>query len=450
MLAGLVSPERATVTNLICAAGRRHEDWTADYRLYAKGRVDSGLLFDAVRVRLLDALTPGAPLVVALDDTLVRKSGPRVDGVRWRRDPLGPAFQTNFVRGQRFVQFSGLWPLGDGSAPAIPLAFEHAPGAGKVSRDACAEDLARHREEQKQKCLNAVALGQMKILRGKCDPSRRMVFVGDGSYTNGVVIRGLPEGSAYLGRARRDLALHHPPEAIAGPAGKGRSKRYGAAAPTPEALRLDESVPWVKIGAYAAGTRHGFRVKTLGPVQWRKAGTDATVRVVVVAPLGYRLRKGGKLLYRQPAYLVCTDPDMPVADILQHYLHRWGIEVNFRDEKTLVGTGEAQVRTRASNATLPAVTVAAYAMLRVAALTMLARDGLRNPLSPSRWRRPKEADGGLPPTGELLRLLRFETLGTSLRPDIIARFANASAPVAKSEKTTPDRIDLAATLFAAA
>ena len=450
MLAGLVSPERSTVTNLICAAGRRHEDWTADYRLYAKGRVEPAALFDAVRERLTGALAPGDPLVVAIDDTLVRKCGRHVDGVRWRRDPLGPAFQTNFVRGQRFVQLSGLWPLGDGSAPAIPLAFEHAPGAGKAARDAGADELARHREDQKQKCLNAVALAQMKILRGKCDPARRLVFVGDGSYTNGVVLKGLPEGTAYIGRARRDLALHHPPEAPAGPAGKGRPKRYGAPAPTPEALRVDDAVPWGKIGAYAAGARHEFRVKTLGPVQWRKSGADTTVRVVVIAPLGYRLRKGGKLLYRQPAYLVCTDPDMPVADILQRYLHRWGIEVNFRDEKTLAGTGEAQVRSRASNATLPAVTVAAYAMLRVAAISMLGGGGLRNPLKPSRWRRPAEGDTGLPPTGELIRLLRFETLGTSLRPDIIARFANAPDPVAKSEKTPPGRIDLAATLFAAA
>jgi len=47
-------------------------------------------------------LRPQAPLVVALDDTLVRKSGPHIFGVGYKRDPLGPAFQTNLVRGQRF------------------------------------------------------------------------------------------------------------------------------------------------------------------------------------------------------------------------------------------------------------------------------------------------------------------------------------------------------------
>lgn len=38
-------------------------------------------------------------------------------------------------------------------------------------------------------------------------------------------------------------------------------------------------------------------------------------------------------------------------------LWRWGIEVNFRDEKTLLGTGEAQVRTAAFNRIQAAVTV---------------------------------------------------------------------------------------------
>ncbi|MDR2051685.1 MAG: hypothetical protein LBQ63_07950, partial [Deltaproteobacteria bacterium] len=38
--------------------------------------------------------------------------------------------------------------------------------------------------------------------------------------------------------------------------------------------------------------------------------------------------------YRNPAYLLCTDPDLPVERLLQAYLWRWEIELNFRDEKT--------------------------------------------------------------------------------------------------------------------
>lgn len=46
---------------------------------------------------------------------------------------------------------------------------------------------------------------------------------------------------------------------------------------------------------------------------WPKAGPDLPLRLVVIATVGYHLRKGSKSLYRQPAYLVCTDLDMPLA-----------------------------------------------------------------------------------------------------------------------------------------
>ena len=80
------------MTNLICSHGRQHGDWSADYRLYSQDRVDPDALFTKVRGHLLDTLPPDAPLVLALDDTLVRKTGTHIHGVGYKRDPLGPAF----------------------------------------------------------------------------------------------------------------------------------------------------------------------------------------------------------------------------------------------------------------------------------------------------------------------------------------------------------------------
>jgi len=39
-----------------------------------------------------------------LDDSLLRPAVTYTPGVAWRRDPLAPRFQTNFVRAQRFLQ----------------------------------------------------------------------------------------------------------------------------------------------------------------------------------------------------------------------------------------------------------------------------------------------------------------------------------------------------------
>ncbi len=322
MLAALLCPEKSTLTNFICTSGQQQSDFTAHYRLYSHDRVEEEVLFTHVRQQLEAALAPEAPLVVAMDDTICRKRGAKIDGVKWRRDPLGPPFQTNLVRSQRFLQFSAAYPLKEGAARMIPIGFFHAPGAAKPPRQSDPEKLRQHREEQKQHQLNEQTLEQIRRLRQQS--SRRLILCGDGSYSNRKILRGLPENSVYIGRIRKDAKLHHLPGEPGSAPGAGRPARYGEQALTPEQLRTDELQPWEEVPAYAAGQRHLFRLKTLGPVLWRKSGANLPLRVIVIAPLGYRLRQGGKLLYRQPAYLLCTEAAMPLAAILQYYLWRWG------------------------------------------------------------------------------------------------------------------------------
>jgi hypothetical protein len=196
---------------------------------------------------------------------------------------------------------------------------------------------------------------------------RDLMVSGDGSYTNKTVLRGLPDRTTFIGRIRKDAKLHRLPRADQQPK-VGSKRRYGEVAPTPEELRKDESVPWRTVEAYASGKMHTFRVKEMKPVLWRKAGADLPVRIVVIAPVGYRLRKGGKLLYRQPAYLLCTDLDMAIQEVLQYYLWRWDVEVNHRDEKQLIGVGQAQVWSPQSVDRQPALAVASYSYLLLAAM----------------------------------------------------------------------------------
>ncbi len=451
MLAALLNQTRGTLTNLICTSGTQHQDWTADYRLYSKDRVNEDALFAQARDQLLENLPATHPLVVALDDTIVRKTGKKIHGAAWKRDPLGPPFQTNLVHAQRYLQISAAWPLAGGQARMVPIDFQHAPSPVKPRKDSkdLKQEQETYREALKQQNLNRVSLKRMNLLRHEMPRGRRLIFNGDGSFTNRTILRGLPEGSAYIGRGRKDMALHHRPEPRAGKGNAtGRPRRYGTRAPTPEELRQDDTVPWQHIRAFAAGKHHDFKIKTLGPVLWRKSGTDLPLRLVVIAPLGYRLSKGGRMLYRQPAYIICTDPELPLEELLQYYLWRWGIEVNFREEKTLIGTGQAQVRTASSNQHLPAVTVASYSLLWSSALTQISRHELPPSLALPKWRRRKKQNGrSAPSTGELQRILRRETWAGSIRPSTYYGFVSRSEPDAKCEKP---RMDLAAALFSAA
>lgn len=424
------------MTNLICTCGQQHRDWTAHYRLYSRDRMDERVLFHAVRERIQQALLPQQPLVVGLDDTVVRKTGTHISGVGWKRDPLGPAFQTNLVRGQRYLQFSAAWPLAEGDARLVPIGFHHAPSVPKPPRNATDEQRREHRQAQQQHGLSTQCLAHMKQLRADTEASRAILFSGDGGYTNQTLLRGLPAHCTYLGRLRKDAVLYHPP---AGPpaAATGRRPSYGATAPTPEGLRTDDTIPWQTIRAYAAGKVHDFRIKTLGPVLWRKAGAGRPLRILVIAPLSYRLRRGAKLLYRQPAYLLCTDPDLPVEQVLQYYLWRWGIEVNFRDQKALVGTGEAQVRGAAANQHQPAASVAAYALLWIAALQRHRPGETITPLNRPKWRGAARSHGTLPSTGDLLRQLRYETWSGALRPSSFYHFVHPPDADTTGEKPSP-------------
>ncbi|MDR1603431.1 MAG: hypothetical protein LBS10_01385 [Gracilibacteraceae bacterium] len=168
-----------------------------------------------------------------------------------------------------------------------------------------------------------------------------------------------------VGRIRKDARLFKVPEQPVGRA-CGRKKYYGDSLPTPEEVRQDESIPWQKVKAFAAGKYHEFEIKTMTPVRW-KSSKNKDMLVVIVRPLAYRPRNGARLLYRNPAYLICTDPALPLEQILQSYVWRWEAEVNFRDEKTVLGVGEAQVRTEPAVRTAPAFCVAVYSMLLLAA-----------------------------------------------------------------------------------
>jgi hypothetical protein len=82
---------RHTVSNMLATAGRAFEDWSSAYRLFGRERIDRNALFAPARMAVLARLDPHKPMVVMMDDTLIRKRGRKVYGAAWKRDPLGPA-----------------------------------------------------------------------------------------------------------------------------------------------------------------------------------------------------------------------------------------------------------------------------------------------------------------------------------------------------------------------
>ena len=92
LLAQLVCLGRHTLSALLSTNGQLHRDWSADYRLYAHQRIEPAELFGSSRRGAQQKLAPDQAMVVAMDDSILRKSGRKIPGVGDRRDPLSPPF----------------------------------------------------------------------------------------------------------------------------------------------------------------------------------------------------------------------------------------------------------------------------------------------------------------------------------------------------------------------
>lgn len=425
--------------------GGQFKDWTADYSLYSKDRVDADVIFNEVR-RQVDGLhAPGRALCVALDDTILRKVGKCIPGTAYRKDPLGPAFNLNLVWAQRRLQISAALADETGEVRMVPISFEEASTPRKPRKGASEQVIEAYKEQMKQRNLNALAvktLAQLQQQRTKDHGglTPKLHTVVDGSYTNKKMLRNLPPKTTLIGRIRKDAKLSAKPE---DQQPKGRKKFYGEDLPTPEQIRQDPNIPWIKVHARASGKIREFEIKTIAPLRWRAAG-EMDLRLVVIRPVGYRLRKGARRLYTQPAYLICTDPELPIEQLLQQYIWRWDIEVNHRDEKTILGVGQAQVRNENSVQNIPATAVAAFAMLHLAAIKTYGQGGQPTAIPPAKWRKPSRKKR--PSTQDLINELRRELWAKAIRPEILNHFVNKTKGDTNLLKYEPD---LCSSLFAA-
>jgi hypothetical protein len=405
---------RRTVTGMLVSSGQQFRDWSAAYRLFANERIELDRLREPIVHAAEELLAEDMPFFAAIDDTLLGKTGRKVPGACWRRDPLGPPFCTNFTWAQRFLQVACIIPeSGLGSrARAVPIEFCHAPTPKRPGRHATQTELAEYRSKQAASRIGIVGRERLNALRSGLDAieagSKRLLITAvDGSYTNNTVFRHIPERTVVIGRIRKDARLFGVPDALVD-SGRGRPRFYGEPLPTPEQMRQDEKIPWQQVEVYAAGKLRTFDVKVVEPLRWKGAG-NRDLKLVIVRPLGYRPSKASPMLYRNPAYLVCTDSQLDITTLLQAYVWRWEIEVVFRDQKTLIGLGEAQVRNHNSVATIPAFISTVYAYLHLAAI----RAGIRaDAVVKPKWRHQRTTDRVT--TSQMISLVRSELWAKAL------------------------------------
>lgn len=400
---------RRTISRTLCALGRASQDWSADYKIFSRSRWQADQLFDPLLQEHLRRY-PQGPIPVAFDDTKLPKTGRKIATAFRQRDPLSPPFHVNLIWGLRFVQASLLFPHyreGDFAARAYPVRFQEAPCVKRPSRRAPPEAYQHYRLLQKQKNLSTQTLQVVRGLRARLDAlgagARVLLAALDGSFCNRTFFKTPWDRVHLVARCRRDARLCFPAPA-------GSRRRYASPTFTPEQVRHDAGRPWKRSCIHFAGAWRQIRYKQVPGVLWRRGGGRRPLRLIVLAPQPYKTSPHARTSYRQPAYLLSTDQASAVQLLIQTYFDRWQIELNHRDEKSLLGVGQAQVRAPLSVPRHPAFAVACYSLLLLAALQAFGPGRPAACLPLPLWRTETKRASLL----DLLTLLRSEMNETSV------------------------------------
>lgn len=412
---------RRTLTRAIAFHGNTQKDWSADYKVFSRSPWEPRALFHPILEQAIQEHQLQR-IVISTDDTRVWRNGKHVPQTQWHRDPMGPPFQVNLRWGHRFLQSSLSLPLylqdQTSSSRSVPIRFEMAPVVKKPGKNAAPADHQEYRRLKKEKNLSVQFVALTKEVRQHLNQTghqaKRLVQVGDGSFCNRTVLAEDWEAQhvTLVVRCRKDIVLCRRAP------GKGR-RFYGQTKFTPEQVRRrDSRARWQKAQIFHGGCYREVRYKELTRVYWQGGARKREVRLLVVAPVGYRASKNGRKYYRQPACLLTTDLTTSAIELLQAYFDRWGIEVNHRDEKEILGVGQAQVWNKHSVSKVPAILVAMYGWLLLAGLKCYGptRTEVYEPLP--KWRRGAKRPSCL----DLVTLLRKELA------DHPVQFATAKAP----------------------
>jgi len=413
-LGSLVCLGRRCLSRIIWTNGGQNRSWSAEYFLFSRCQWLAQHLFRPILKRALP-YCPGRLVGVAVDDTRLSKIGRCIQQAFYQRDPLSPPFHVNLMLGLRFLQASLLVPtyrLAPVSTRGLPIRFQEVSRVKKPSRKASPEAWQQYKEAIKQHNLSQSFVAMMGQLRRELDGAggekKILVIAGDGSFCNRTCFRAPRDRTELISRTRKDAALCQQ-------AAPGGLRFYAAEKFTPEQVRQDETQPWKVTKVFYGGKWRKVRYKEVPLVYWQGGAGRCPLRLLVAAPTPYRKRKSSKLYYRLPAYLLTTDLNDPVKQLLQIYFDRWQIEVNHRDEKDTLGVGQAQLWNVNSVPKQPVLAVAAYSALLLASLIAFgAERGAAYEALP-RWRKKAYRPSCL----DLITLLRKEM---AEHPELLAEF----------------------------
>jgi DDE superfamily endonuclease len=280
----------------------------------------------AVLLRLaVRVLVPGERLLFGLDDTPTKRYGPKVQGAGIHHNPTpGPADQ-KFLYGHVWVTLAWLVRHPLWGAIGLPLRawlYVRRQDIGKLPPSY--RVVFRTKLEMAAEAVTWLA-EWLKYL------GKTLWIVADGAYAKRPFLKAAQAaGAVVVSRLRHDAALWSvpvPPRPDQ-PKQRGRKRKYGQ-----ERLSLAKRAGHCRGWQTIDCTLYGEVVtKTYKTFLATYPPAGGLIRVVLVRETD-----------RWVAYF-CTDPQAPVAQILEAVAARAAVEQDFHDLKEVHGAGQQQVR----------------------------------------------------------------------------------------------------------
>jgi len=186
----------------------------------------------------------------------------------------------------------------------------------------------------------------------------------DGSFANRTLLAEPIERTHITCRCRRNARLRF------GNTTAQPGRFYAPGTFSPESIRTDHAAyPYAEASIRLTASSITVRYKDIGNVYWPGAARRRPLRLLMVAQTHHKSKgtKGQAPTFDSDTYhIITTDLERPAHEIIQAAFDRWQIEVAHREQKTVFGIGDAQVRNAQSVQRQPAFAVACYSLLHLA------------------------------------------------------------------------------------
>lgn len=321
----LAQDQRRTASRWFRAAGIRRKYKSAYRHLAAVGRESLSMSTAVGRLVLKHPAAQSEKIVIALDDTLTKRYGPKVEGAGIHHNPTpGPIGQL-LEYGQNFVVAALLaWHPLHGII-GLPLRAQL-----YVRQKEVATLPRKYQWKFRTKLQLAVEILQW-LSKSLFSPGKAVWIVADGGYAKKPILRACRQlNFTLISRLRKDAALYELPSPSQG---RGRPRKYG-----------EKRIDLAKRAAHARGWSSASlqlygrpEVKTYKSflATWKSA--EGVIRVVLV-----KEKKGWIAFFS-------TNPEATVAQILETVASRNAIEQVFKDVKEVWRAGQQQLRNLHAN-----------------------------------------------------------------------------------------------------